>query len=72
MFPVPPREKKTVEYTLELPTEYTHGRDVLRLPRSMIPELIVRSAATGGQVLVDGVAVPSGGRVVKPASDQGP
>ena len=37
VFPVPPREKKTVEYTLELPTEYTHGRDVLRLPRSMLP-----------------------------------
>ena len=71
VFPVPPREKKTVEYTLEVPTAYSHGRDVLRLPRSMVPELIVRSAVAGGRVLVDGVAVPSG-RVVKPASDEGP
>ena len=51
VFPVPPREEKTVEYTLELPTEYAHGRDILRLPRSMTRELIVRSAVTGGQVL---------------------
>ena len=71
VFPVPPREKKTIEYTLELPTEYSHGRDVLKLPRAMIPELIVRSGVPGGQVLVDGIAAPAG-RVVKPKVDNGP
>jgi len=71
VFPVPPREKKTVEYTLELPTEYTHGRDVLKLPRAMVPELIVRSGVVGGQVLVDGIVAPAG-RVVKPKVDESP
>jgi hypothetical protein len=71
VFPVPPREKKTIEYTLELPTEYSHGRDVLKLPRAMIPELIVRSGVPGSQVLVDGIAAPAG-RVVKPKVDNGP
>jgi len=71
VFPVPPRETKTVEYTLELPTEYTHGRDVLKLPRAMIPELIARSGVVGGRVLVDGVVASEGG-VVKPESDGDP
>ena len=71
VFPVPPREQKTVEYTLELPTEYEHGRDILRLPRSMTRELIVRSAVTGGRVLIDGVAAHHD-RVMSPALREGP
>ena len=38
VFPVPPRSRRPSSTTLELPTEYTDGRDVLRLPRSMIPD----------------------------------
>jgi len=71
VFPVPPREQKTVEYTLELPTEYAQGRDVLRLPRSMTGELVVRSAVTGGQVLLDGTPVRQDRRLT-PSSREDP
>ena len=71
VFPVPPREEKTVEYTLELPTEYARGREILRLPRSMTRELIVRSAVTGGQVLIDGVAAQHD-RMLSPTSRESP
>ncbi|HEY7371360.1 MAG TPA: VWA domain-containing protein [Polyangia bacterium] len=70
VFPVPPRETKTVEYTLELPTQYEHGRDVLRLPRAVTGQLIVRSAVSGGQVLIDGVAAPQN-RLLSPAAPEG-
>lgn len=42
VFPVPPRQEKTVEYTFQLPTEYAHGRDLVKLPREMTQGLIVR------------------------------
>jgi len=71
VFPVPPRQQKTVEYTLELPTAYEHGRDVVRLPRAMTRELVVRSAVAGGQVLIDGVAARPD-RVLARAADEGP
>jgi hypothetical protein len=71
VFPVPPRAQKTVEYTLELPTVYANGRDVLRLPAQMTRDLIVRSAAAGGQVLIDGVAGQRD-RVLSLASREGP
>jgi hypothetical protein len=67
VFPVPPREKKTVEYTLELPTQYTQGRDVVSLPRWMMRDLTVRAALAGGQVLIDGVATQHG-RIRPPTS----
>jgi hypothetical protein len=71
VFPVPPREKKTVEYTLELPTEYAQGRDVLRLPREMTRDLIVRTAVAGAEVLIDGVVVRHDG-VPSPSVEDGP
>ena len=32
VFPVPPGERKTVSYTLEMPTEYRDGRHELTIP----------------------------------------
>ena len=71
VFPVPPREEKTVEYTLELPTEYAHGRDILRLPRSTTADLIVRSAEAGGQVLIDGMTAQQD-HLLSPTPPEGP
>jgi hypothetical protein len=70
VFPVPPREQKTIEYTLELPTEYVHGRDVVKLPPRMTRELIVRSAVAGGQVLIDDAPVKQD-KVLSLASREG-
>lgn len=39
VFPVDPKAKKTVEYTLLVPTKYVDGKDVLELPRMGIAEL---------------------------------
>jgi hypothetical protein len=71
VFPVPPREEKTVEYTLELPTQYAQGRDIVRLPPEMTRELIVRSAVAGGQVLIDGVTAQQD-RVLSRPLPEGP
>ncbi len=39
VFPVDPKGKKVVEYTLLVPTRYVEGRDVLELPRMGVPDL---------------------------------
>ena len=67
VFPVPPAERKTVEYTLTAPTEYVDGRHVLRLPRlgisEVTPSLRVHGGGAGEQLLVAGRPFPSGGAV---------
>jgi hypothetical protein len=67
VFPVPPADRKTVEYTLTAPTEYVDGRHVLRLPRlgisEVTPALRVHGGGAGEQLLVAGRPFPSGGAV---------
>jgi len=58
VFPVPPGETKTVEYTLRIPTHYEHGAHRLALPGLGTDELaaaVVLAAPTGADVLrIDG------------------
>lgn len=66
VFPVPPRQPKTVEYTLELPMTYSGGRYHLVLPRMGTARLAARAelhaAEAGDRVFVDGkLAGPGGG-----------
>jgi hypothetical protein len=64
VFPVPPAEQKTIEYTLTAPTEYEGGRHRLVLPRlgaaGLAPRVVVRSGS-GDDLFVDGRPFPSGG-----------
>lgn len=66
VFPVPPAERKTIEYTLTVPTVYVKGRHHLRLPRlggpEVAPQVRVR-AGTGDPLFVDGRPFPSGAAV---------
>jgi hypothetical protein len=65
VFPVPPDQQKTIEYTLTAPTEYVHGRHTLRLPQlgtEVSPSVVVR-AGTGGDLFVDWRPFPSGGAI---------
>lgn len=59
VFPCLPKQEKTVEYTLTLPTTWTKGRAELRLPAfgtgTMAPTVTVQSDA--GRVMVDGEQV---------------
>jgi hypothetical protein len=66
VFPVPPAESKTVEYTLTAPTAYENGRHRLVLPQLGTPELaprVVVKAANGEALFVDGRPFPSGAAV---------
>lgn len=67
VFPCPPAEDKTVEYTITLPVDYVHGRSVLRLSRlgteALAADVRVRPASRRDQVLIDGAPVPPGARL---------
>lgn len=67
VFPCPPAEDKTVEYTITLPVDYVQGRSVLRLPRlgseALAADVRVRPASRRDQVLIDGAPVPPGARL---------
>ncbi|MEZ4380331.1 MAG: VWA domain-containing protein [Nannocystaceae bacterium] len=72
VFPCPPSEDKSVEYTLTLPVEYVRGRSVLRLPRLGTEELAadvrVRPASRRDQVFLGDTPVPPGTRVRWPTA----
>ncbi len=67
VFPCPPGEEKRVEYTLELPTQYSEGKHQLLLDplgtESLLAELVVRPAERGDRVFVNGREVKPGARV---------
>lgn len=73
VFPCPPGEDKTVEYTLSLPVEYVAGRSQLRLPRlgseGMAAEIRVRPADRRDQILINGAPVGAGARVRWPEGE---
>lgn len=64
VFPVPPSQPKTVEYTLILPTRYHGGRHHVTLPRMGTERLFARLAATQAHaedaLFIDGKQVPAG------------
>lgn len=67
VFPVPPGEKKTIEYTLILPTRYESGRDELDLGRlgtpELAPEIVVRPARAEDTVMSAGLPLASGAKL---------
>jgi hypothetical protein len=67
VFPVPPLERKTVSYTLEMPTVYRGGRHELTLPLlglvGELPQIVVRSQRPADRIVVAGQPFPSGARV---------
>ena len=64
VFPVPPSQPKTIEYTLELPMRYDGGRYHITLPQmgtdKMPARVEVSAARAGDGVFVEGRRVPSG------------
>jgi hypothetical protein len=70
VFPVPPGERKTVGYTVKMPTQYRDGRHELTLPVMGAPSaaatVVVRPARSEDRLLVGGQPFPAGGRLVWP------
>lgn len=64
VFPCPPQQAKSVEYTMVLPTQYEHGRYHVTLPEMGTEGLTAKVAVTGAsardQVFVDGLPVGRG------------
>jgi hypothetical protein len=64
VFPIPPAERKTVSYTLEMPTTYRDGRHELSLPplglEGRSARIVVRPERAGDRVLVGGQPFPAG------------
>ena len=73
VFPVPPGERKTVSYTLEMPTTYRDGRHELSIPRLGIAdapaEVVVRPLSKQDRLLVNGQPFPAGGRLATIGGD---
>ena len=67
VFPCPPNQRKTVEYTLTVPAEYDAGRYHLTLDPIGTPEIaasiVLRPAHAGDQIFVDGETMSSGTRL---------
>lgn len=67
VFPCPPSENKTVEYTLRIPTIYEEGRERLQLPvmgtEAVVPELFVVAADRRDTITVDGKPVAGDQRI---------
>lgn len=61
VFPVDPKGKKTIEYTLLVPTKYVDGKDVLELPRMGVADLpptyTVKAEAKDDRVELAGLAI---------------
>lgn len=68
VFPVPPKQPKTVEYTLVMPTHYTGGRYQVELGRVGTEELSASAAFSpansGDKLYLDGKRVPRGTSVL--------
>jgi hypothetical protein len=65
VFPIEPRGRKTVEYTLEVPLSYRGGKFVLPLPAmgtTTVPASMTVDLAEGsaGRLAIDGIAVHRG------------
>jgi len=67
VFPVPPGERKTVSYTLEMPTAYHDGRHELTVPQfgmlASPARVVIRPLAKQDRLLVNGQPFPVGGRL---------
>lgn len=72
VFPCPPRQLKSVEYTMLMPATYTEGRYAIELPElgteDMHATIEVRGASRGDQVFVDDLPVGRSERVEMGAS----
>src|SRR6185503_4116019 len=68
VFPIPPAERKTVGYTLEMPTAYRAGRYEVTLPALGLADgrarIVVRAERDGDRLFVAGQPFPGGGRLV--------
>jgi len=64
VFPVPPSQPKTVEYTLDMPARYHEGRYHVKLPKlgteKMRAQVEITPANEGDRVFVDGRPAPPG------------
>jgi len=70
VFPCPPGERKSVEYTVELPTNYEAGAYRITLPwlgtEQVAARFHVRPASPDDRVEVDGRPLPPSGRISVP------
>ena len=68
VFPVPPGDRKTVSYTLQMPTAYRDGRHELTIPALGMggapARVTIRPLAKQDHLLVDGQPFPAGGRLM--------
>jgi len=67
VFPVPPADRKTVSYTLQMPTVYRNGRHELTLPPLGLAgdpaEVVLRSQRPADRIFVDGQPFPEGAKL---------
>lgn len=67
VFPVAPREIKTVEYTLKIPTSYAAGRFRLKLPRmgskTLAADAVVLPAHAEDALFIDNAKVEPGAQI---------
>ncbi len=67
VFPVPPAERKTVSYTLAMPTVYRDGRHELTLPPLGLAgdqaEVVIRSRRPEDGIVVGGQPFPAGAKL---------
>jgi hypothetical protein len=66
VFPLAPGDRKLVEYTLELPTEYRDGRHHLKIPLPLLsaePRVVVHPAQPQDKLLLDGQPLAPGSAV---------
>jgi hypothetical protein len=63
VFPVAPADRKTIEYTLVVPTHYAGGLHRVRLPRLGTQALPPRIVVRGDELRLGGLPFPSGGSV---------
>lgn len=67
VFPCPPNEPKTIEYTLKIPTSYSDGRHRLSLPRmgteELAAEAIVLPAHLEDALFIEGKPAGAGAKI---------
>ena len=73
VFPVPPGERKTISYTLQMPTAYHDGRHELTLPNLGLveapAEVVIRPLQKNDRLLVNGQPFPAGGHLAGGVDD---
>jgi hypothetical protein len=74
VFPVPPSQPKTVEYTFVVPTHYTGGRYHVKLGRvgteALAASAAFSPASSGDKIYLDGKRVPGGTSVLLDKDDR--